>query len=153
MLKRIKNNITIIRKSEYDECTPYLDCTAHDAAQAALDAAQAALETAQTNLENAQKLKADLEKEKANASELLGNYKNVYDTMMSTGSSIANPNNMGDLSSVIKCVSDYGESVEASYNEAVSEEQRCSDEVDRCTQEVQQAAATLAATPCVWKCD
>lgn len=133
-------------------CTPYTDCSAHDAAAAALAAAEAALEVAETNLENAQNLKDDLETEKNKTAELMNNYKSVYDTVNSVGHSVANPGKMNELSSCLECLSGYGADVEAAYDQAVSEVSRCQAEVTRCQNEVQQARTTLANTPCVTGC-
>ena len=150
MLKRIKNNIYNLRRE--DDCIPYRDCSAHDAAAEDLAIAKSNLVTAKNNLADAEALKAELSTEKANTSALLGNYKSVYDTIMNTGSSIANPNNMGDLSGIINCLSSYGATVEESYNQAVSEVSRCEAKVAECETAVQQATIKLANTPCVWKC-
>ena len=133
-------------------CTPYTDCSAHDAAAAALAAAEAALQDAQTNLTNAQNLRDDLETEKSQTEALMGDYKSIYNTVNSVGQAVANPGNMGELSSCIQCLSDYGSSVEAAYDQAVSEVSRCEAEVARCETEVQQAQTTLANTPCVTGC-
>ena len=133
-------------------CSPYTDCSAHDAAAAALEAAEAALEVAQTNLENAQELKDKLETEKNTTEELMGNYKAVYDSLTNVGPAVANPSNMNELSSSIDCLSNYGSNVEEAYNQAISEVSRCEAEVSRCETEVQNAQTTLANTPCVTGC-
>jgi chromosome segregation ATPase len=133
-------------------CTPYTDCSAHDAAAAALAAAEAALEVAKTNLENAQNLKDDLEIEKNTTEELMGDYKGVYNSLMNVGPAVANPSNMNALTADIKCLSDYGSNVENAYNQAVTEVSRCEAEVQRCETDVQNAQETLANTPCVQGC-
>ena len=152
MLKVIKNNIYNI-KNRYDECTPRLDCEAHDAAVEALEDAEAALETAETNLSNAQDLEGKLSEEMATTQEMLDNCKSVYDTLSGIGSTVANPNNMGEMSSMIECISNYGSNVDQAHHQAVNEVQRCQSEVHRCQRKVQAAQQKVASTPCVWVCD
>ena len=150
MLKNIKNDITKIRHE--DDCIPYRDCSAHDAAQEALDLAETELETANTNLNNAVNLQNQLRDEQTTASQIAENYKSVYDVMNSVGPGVANPQNMPVLSGIIDCVCAYGQSVEQAYNQAVDEVSRCEQEVIKCQKAVQKAQTKLANTPCVWGC-
>jgi exonuclease VII small subunit len=156
MLKNKKNNLTLIRKryAEYTttECTPYKDCSAHDAAQSALDTANAELETATTNYKNAVELQNSLKEEQSTATKMMDNYKSVYDVMSSVGPSVANPQNMVGLSGIIDCICNYGSSVEEAYNQAVNEVSRCEQEVIKCQKAVERAKTKLANTPCVWGC-
>ena len=150
MLKIINNNLSNIRRRI--DCTPYLDCSAHDAAQVACDEAEAALEEAENNLSNARELQSQLEQEKATTQELLNNYESVYDTLSAVGSTVANPNNMGEMSSMIECISNYGSNVEAACNQAKTEVSRCLNERNLCARRARAARETLANTPCVWEC-
>ncbi len=151
MLKIVKNDISNI-KMDGNSCTPYTDCTAHDAAAEDLAIAKSNLVTAKNNLTNAQTLQSNLETEKANTAAVLDNYKNVYDALTSVGPSVANPGNMNELSGAIDCLCTYGSNVEQAYNQAVSEVARCEAEVARCETEVQQAQTKLNNTPCVTGC-
>ncbi len=153
MLKNIKKDIKTIRfEGEDYKCTPYRDCTAHDAAAAALESANTELETAKTNYKNAVELKDKLKEEQATATKMMDNYKSVYDVMSSVGPSVANPQNMVGLSGIIDCICNYGGSVEEAYNQAVTEESRCEQEVIKCQKAVDKAKTKLANTPCVWGC-
>ena len=158
MLKNNRKDIFTIKKEEDTdnfstyECTPYKDCTAHDAAQSALDDANTALETATTNYNNAVELKNSLDTEKSTANDMMDNYKSVYDVMSSVGPSIANPQNMEGLSNIIDCICNYGSSVEDAYNQAVDEVSRCEKEVIKCSKAVERAQTKLSNTPCVWGC-
>ncbi len=151
MLKIIKNDISNIRM-DGNSCTPYRDCTAHDAAAEDLAIAKSNLVTAKNNLTNAQNLRDELETEKANTQAVIENYKAVYDTLNSVGPAVANPGNMGELSGSIDCLSTYGSNVEQAYNQAVTEVSRCEAEVSRCETEVQKAQTKLDNTPCVEGC-
>lgn len=156
MLKNIKNNSTLIRKRQVEymtpQCTPYKDCSAHDAAAAALDTANTELETANTNYKNAVELQNSLKEEQSTATKMMDNYKSVYDVMSSVGPSVANPQNMVGLSGIIDCICNYGSSVEEAYNQAVNEVSRCEQEVIKCQKAVERAKTKLANTPCVWGC-
>ena len=153
MLKLIKNDISNV-KNRIDECTPHLDCSAHDAAAANLATAQANLQVAQANLTAAIALRGELNDELNNVSEALGDYKMVFDNITACGKTAASPSIMGDagLSGMIDCLSTYGSNVEAAYNQAVSEVSRCEVEVAKCQVEVATAQTTLANTPCIWTC-
>ena len=153
MLKIIKQNLLTIKYEGEDyKCTPYRDCTAHDAAQAALDTANTELETATTNLNNAVDLQTKLKEEQATASQMMDNCKSVYDVMTSVGPGVANPQNMEGLSGIIDCICTYGSDVENAYNQAVNEVSRCEREVIKCQKAVDRAKTKLSNTPCVWGC-
>ena len=137
MIKRIKSNI-LMRYDEEEVCVPYLDCTAHDAAKAALDVAK-------TNYNNAKALCKALKAEKDNVQSVVNDYKEIYDRVSTCGPSVNSPAITGRLSGMIDCACNYGSSVESSYNQSVSE-------LDRCTSELQKAQIKLANTPCVWRC-
>ena len=151
MLKNVKNDITKIRRE--DDCIPYRDCSAHDAAQEALDLAEAELETATTNYNNAVDLQNNLKAEQETVKAMMDNCKSVYDVMSSVGPSVANPQNMVGLSGSIDCICNYGSSVEAAYNECVNEVSRCEKEMIKCSKAVTRAQTRLANTPCVWRCE
>ena len=157
MLKIINNNSQNIKKryAEYvaTTCTPYKDCSARDAAQTALDNANLALETATTNYNNAVILQNQLKAEQATAMQIVDNYETVYDSLVSAGPGIANPQNMPGLSGIIDCMCEYGSSVEAAYNECVNEVSRCEKEMIKCSKAVTRAQTRLANTPCVWRCE
>jgi exonuclease VII small subunit len=144
MLKRITNNYSNIKKREAEDiyyCTPYLDCTARDTAQAAVEAAQ-------TAYDNAVALRDSLKTEMDNVQQLVNDYKAVYDKVATCGSSVNSPGIMGNesgLSSLISCACTYGNEVESAYNNCVTE-------VSKCSTELTKAKTTLANTPCVWRC-
>ena len=154
MLKINKNDLTNIKRRVDEGCTPYLDCSAHNAAAEDLAIAKSNLVTAQNNLANAEALKASLSNEMNNVSEALSDYKSVFDNISSCGRTAASPSIMGEagLSGMIECMCNYGSQVEAAHHQAVNEVQRCQSEVHRCQRKVQAAQQKLANTPCVWKC-
>ena len=71
--------------------------------------------------------------------------KEIYDRVAECGPSVNSPAITGRLSGMIDCACNYGSSVESSYNQSISE-------LDRCTAELQKAQIKLANTPCVWEC-
>lgn len=152
MLKINKNDISNIRRE--DDCIPYRDCTAHNAAAEDLAIAKSNLITAQNNLSNAEALKSSLNEEMGNVKEALGNYKSVFDSITSCGRTAASPSIMGGngLSGMIDCLSKYGSQVESAFNASVNEVRRCTAEVHKCEVAVSKAEVKLANTPCVWKC-
>ncbi len=137
MIKRIKSNI-LMRYDEEEKCTPYLDCSAHDAAQAAVNVAK-------TNYNNAKALCKALRAEMDNVKSVVNDYKEIYGRVAECGPSVNSPAITGRLSGMIECACNYGSSVESSYNQSISE-------LDRCTAELQKAQIKLANTPCVWEC-
>ena len=147
MLKINKNDLTNIKRRVDEGCTPYLDCSAHNAAAEDLAIAKSNLVTAQNNLANAEALKASLSNEMSEVQGLLSDCQKSYDIISSCGPAVQRPDILGDgqLSGMLSCVSTYGASVEAAHHQAVNE-------VQRCQRKVQAAQQRLANTPCVWKC-
>lgn len=137
MIKKIKSGI-LMRFDEPNECIPYLDCSAHDAAQRAVDVAK-------NDFNNAKALCKELKAEMDKVQNIVNDYKEVYNRVSSCGPSVNSPAITGRLSGMIDCACTYGSNVESSYNQSVSE-------LDRCTAELQKAQIKLANTPCVWKC-
>ena len=101
-------------------CTYVWDCTAHDAAKAAVEAAQTAYDNSKQDYSNARQLEENIKSEMQTAASMLNDFKAVYNVLNSVGPSVANPNNMTGLSSSIKCISGYGSFMdhckECSYN-------------------------------------
>ena len=124
MLKQLKNNRYNIKKSgsssNYVKSCVW-DCSPVTEAKVAYDEAVVARQ-------NAEALRDALQTEMNNVSKALDNYKGTYDTFMSCGDTVANPNNMGSeggLSSMIECLSTYGSSVSDAYSESVKDVQLC----------------------------
>ena len=142
MLKKTLNSKPNYRFLEdYYVCTPFLNCEAHDAAQAAVDAAQ-------TAYDNAVALRDSLKKELDATRAVVSDLKSTFDSISECGTSVNSPaimGNDGGLADLIACVAGYGSAVEGAYNNCVSE-------VSSCAAKLSAAKTKLAATPCFWDC-
>ena len=142
MLKKVENKKPNYRFIEdYYVCTPFYNCEAHDAAQAAVDAAQIAYD-------NAKALRDSLKQELDNTSQVCNDLKSTFNSVSECGSSVNSPaimGNDGGLAGLISCVSNYGSQVESAYSAAEKESAACAATLG-------QAKRTLANTPCFWDC-